>query len=98
MKSDSAKIVRCKVDISTWFNREWETAEMKVTSPSGKTITIKKTVIETPLTPLEKVLLTIIGECKDGTALLTVGQMNMLLDIFHKQLQITQVKSVQTNQ
>lgn len=95
MKSESAQIVRCKVDISTWFIKDWEKAEMKITSPSGKTITIKKTVLEMNLTQLEKVLLTIIGECKDGTALLTVGQMNILLDIFHKQLQVSQVKSNQ---
>lgn len=95
MKSESAQIVRCKVDISTWFIKDWETAEMKITSPSGKTITIKKTVLEMNLTQLEKVLLTVIGECKDGTALLTVGQMNILLDIFHKQLQVTQVKANQ---
>jgi hypothetical protein len=95
MKTESAKIVRCKVDISTWFNKELNKAEMKITSPSGKTITIKKTVIEMNLSQLEKVLLTIIGECKDGTALLTVGQMNILLDIFHKQLQVSKVKSNQ---
>lgn len=95
MKSESAQIVRCKVDISTWFFKEWEKSEMKITSPSGKTITIKKTVLEMNLTQLEKVLLTIIGECKDGTALLTVGQMNILLDIFHKQLQVSQVKANQ---
>lgn len=93
MNTESAKIVRCNVDISTWFNKEWEKAEMKITSPSGKTITINKTALEMNLSQLEKVLLTIIGECKDGTVLLTVCQMNMLLDIFHKQLQVSKVKS-----
>lgn len=91
MKTESAKIVRCKVDISTWFNKELSKAEMKITSPLGNTLVINKTIIETNLTPLEKVLLTIIGECKDGTSLLTIGQMNILLDIFHKQVQINKV-------
>jgi len=84
MKEESAKLVRCKVDVSEWFIHEKDRAKMRITSPSGKTITIHRNVENRELTLQENVLLTIAGECREGKGIFTYGQMTMLLNISKK--------------
>lgn len=83
MEIKKAKLIRCKVDVSDWFLREPK-AKMKITSPTGNAITIYKNVFNLELTPLEKTLLVIAGECKDGKGIFTLGQMTMLFNLSKK--------------